>query len=81
MAKRLVFDYSNLRAEMTRRRVRLEDLSKMTGISMTTLSTHLARGQKFDCEQAVLILRALELETADPYFFNCKLSKLERNGK
>ena len=73
MAKKLVFDYSDLRAEMTRKHVRIEDLSKMTGISMSTLSTHLARGTKFDCEQAWLILQALELTDGDQYFFKAKL--------
>ena len=73
MAKKLVFDYSNLRAAMTKRSVRLEDLSKMTGISMATLSTHMKHGVKFDCEQAWKIIQALELDHADAYFFEAKL--------
>ena len=69
MAKeRLKFDYSDLRAEIARNGMRLEDLSKKVGISQTTLSTHLANGIGFTCEQAWHIAKVLKLESIDPFF-------------
>lgn len=71
----MVFDYSELRSQMTRKHVRLADLSQMTGIGVATLSRKMVRGQKFDCEQALLIAEALEITDMNPYFFTLKLNK------
>lgn len=73
MEKRMHFDYSNLKAEISRNGLRLEDLSAKTGISVSTLSTKIKNGVKFDCEQAWTIARVLGLDTMDPYFFIVKL--------
>lgn len=70
---KLTFDYSNLRAEIKRKNLRLEDLSAKTGISVATLSTKIKNGLKFDCEQAWTIAKVLDLEDLDPYFFTVKL--------
>lgn len=70
---KVVFDYSNLRGEMAKQKVTREKLAKMTGIGITTITTHLKHGTKFDTEQAVMIARALGLTSMDDYFFIYKL--------
>lgn len=81
MAEKLVFDYSKLRGAMREKGFILETLSKATGIGISTLSIKMAHGQKFDCEQAWRIAQVLELDTIDPYFFNCRLCKLKSQAK
>lgn len=63
------FDYSNLRGEMARQKVRLADLSQRTGISVGTLSTKMAHGLAFSCDQAWRIAQVLNLSDMNPYFF------------
>ena len=72
---KIVFDYSNLRGEMAKRDLTQEKLAELTGISKTTIHTHLKNGTKFDTEQAVMIARVMELTDMDPYFFIYKLQK------
>lgn len=67
------FDYCNLRAEMARQKVRVADLAQKTGISISTISTKMARGHGFSCDQAWRIAQVLGLTDIDPYFFKVEL--------
>lgn len=75
--KALVFDYSRLRGRMREKGQTLETLSKATGIGVSTLSLKMSRGTKFDCEQAWMIARCLDIEDMNPYFFEARLSNLK----
>lgn len=81
MAEKLVFNYNKLRGAMKEKGFILETLSEKTGIGMSTLSTKMARGNAFNCDQAWRIAKALELETVDPYFFNAELCNLKSSNK
>ena len=72
---KIVFDYSNLYAEMSRQKISQQELAEKSGVSKTTINQHMTKGTKFDCEQAVLIARALGLTDMDPYFFLYELQK------
>lgn len=81
MAEKLVFNYNKLRGAMKEKGFILETLAERTGIGMSTLSTKMARGHAFTCDQAWRIAQALELETVDPYFFNAELCDLKSSTK
>lgn len=73
--KRIVFDFSKLRAKMKEKNFTIESLAKATGISFSTVATHLANGIAFNGEHAWRIAKALEAEDSElnGLFFTVKL--------
>lgn len=69
----MMFDYTELRTEMTRQKVRLVDLAEKTGISIGTLSQKMKHGRPFGCDQAWRIAQAMNLPEVDSYFFKVEL--------
>ena len=66
------FDYSKLRGKIRECGLTIEEVARKTGISKSTLVSHMSKGTGFRAEQAVRIARVLQLEVLEPYFLAVK---------
>lgn len=74
MAK-VAFDYADIRAEMIRKNMKIYELSKISGIGLTTLTQKLKHGTPFSGEQIYAMAGSLGISPADigHYFFRVKV--------
>lgn len=72
---KVVFDYADVRAEMIRKGLRIYEVSKTTGIGLTTLTKKLKHGIPFSGEQIFALAGLLDIPQANigHYFFNQKV--------
>lgn len=73
--ERFVYDYSKLKGKISEKGFTIESLAKRIGITSRTVYAHLNEQTCFSMDQAILIGKALELESIDPYFCAVKVSK------
>lgn len=73
--RKVAFDYADIRAQMIRKDLKIYELSKISGIGLTTLTQKLKHGVPFSGEQIFALAGSLEIQPADigHYFFTVKV--------